>query len=175
MVFICHLSQLGELLLCEHDPVYTFGLRQSLHQTEAAKLRLLGCETHQVWPHSYPFTSSAVLCVGEEGWSDHLPWPRTTGVLSCTQHQETQGTITPSRSTVQGLHTPSLPVPNFVPVLQRGVREYVRSLEQAVIATLMEFGVEGFTTCNTGVWVAHPVKGESKICSLGEAEGKVSK
>jgi hypothetical protein len=38
----------GELLACEHDPVYTFGLRQSSQQAEAAKLRLLGCEVHQV-------------------------------------------------------------------------------------------------------------------------------
>lgn len=40
--------QVGEVLVCEHDPVFTFGLRQSQDEVEAAKLRLLGCEVHQV-------------------------------------------------------------------------------------------------------------------------------
>ena len=40
---------MGELVLCEHDPVYTFGLRQQHdYSTEAAKLRVLGCEVCKV-------------------------------------------------------------------------------------------------------------------------------
>ena len=42
------------------------------------------------------------------------------------------------------------------------------NLETAVVKTLSEFGVRGFTTKNTGVWVDHPTKGESKICAIGE-------
>lgn len=36
-----------------------------------------------------------------------------------------------------------------------------------MIATVAMFGVEGFTTEDTGVWAHHPVKGPSKLCSLG--------
>ena len=50
---------------------------------------------------------------------------------------------------------------------QVGVRDYVKSLERAVIGTLEGVGVKGFTTANTGVWVDHPLRGESKICSIG--------
>ena len=54
------------------------------------------------------------------------------------------------------------------PPPQVGVREYVKGLENAVIGALEEVGVEGFTTENTGVWVQHPSKGESKIGSIGQ-------
>ena len=54
--------------------------------------------------------------------------------------------------------------------MQIGVKDYVKSLERAVISSLRQFGVEGFTTEHTGVWTAHLEKGESKICSIGELE-----
>jgi len=52
--------------------------------------------------------------------------------------------------------------------VQIGVRDYVRFLEAAVMDTLSSsFSIPSFTTCNTGVWVNHPDKGESKICAIG--------
>ena len=36
-----------------------------------------------------------------------------------------------------------------------------------MISTVALFGVEGFTTEDTGVWTHHPLKGPSKLCSLG--------
>ena len=46
----------------------------------------------------------------------------------------------------------------------------MRCLENSVIATLAEFGIEGFTTENVGVWVRDGTgKGEErKICAIGE-------
>lgn len=40
--------QAGEVVVCEHNPVFTFGLRQNDYQTQADELRLLGCEVHKV-------------------------------------------------------------------------------------------------------------------------------
>ena len=37
----------GEFLFCEHDPVYTFGLREDYH-TRAAQLENLGCDLVKV-------------------------------------------------------------------------------------------------------------------------------
>lgn len=41
-------TQVGEVLLCEHDPTFTFGLRETDFQMRAAELRGLGCETQKV-------------------------------------------------------------------------------------------------------------------------------
>ena len=47
------------------------------------------------------------------------------------------------------------------------IRAYVAALERAVIATLAEFGIEGFTReGRVGVWAATPA-GEAKIGALG--------
>lgn len=57
-----------------------------------------------------------------------------------------------------------LPLPSSLSHLnQLGVREYVCSLERAVIATCSDFGVPAHTTEHTGVWV-----GDQKISALGE-------
>ena len=56
---------------------------------------------------------------------------------------------------------------NLVLCLQVGVKEYVRCLEVAVMETFSSLSIPSFTTCNTGVWVNHPLKGESKICAIG--------
>lgn len=49
----------------------------------------------------------------------------------------------------------------------RDVRHYVQQLEAWIIATLAEFGVEGFTRDGRiGVWVNTPT-GEAKIAALG--------
>ena len=43
----------GELLVCEHEPVFTFGLRQAAHyHQQAAALKSLGngVEVHKVSP-----------------------------------------------------------------------------------------------------------------------------
>ena len=37
-----------------------------------------------------------------------------------------------------------------------------------MIATLAQFGVEGFTTENVGVWVRDGKGEESKVCAIGE-------
>ena len=40
--------QVGELILCEHYPVYTFGLRESDYESRGERLRQLGCEVAKV-------------------------------------------------------------------------------------------------------------------------------
>ncbi len=43
------LQEAGEILLCEHDPVYTFGLRDTNEYAEKAeRLRKLGAEAFKV-------------------------------------------------------------------------------------------------------------------------------
>ena len=53
--------------------------------------------------------------------------------------------------------------------MQVGVRAYVRCLENSVIAMLAEFGVEGFTTENVGVWVRDRKGEERKVCAIGKS------
>ena len=43
------------------------------------------------------------------------------------------------------------------------MREYVCSLETAMVQTCSELGVKAHTTDNIGVWV-----GDEKLCSLGK-------
>ncbi len=101
-VYECSFLQVGELVVCEHDPVFTFGLRQADYQAEAARLRLLGCEVHKViWVGVLTTTCAQrasclrlSLCTpptGEERWADYLPRPRAVGVLSCPEFEATQG------------------------------------------------------------------------------------
>lgn len=48
------------------------------------------------------------------------------------------------------------------------IRAFVKQLEQWIILTLAEFGVEGFTRDGRiGVWVHTPTGGEAKIAALG--------
>lgn len=89
------LPQVGELLVCEHDPVFTFGLRQADYETEAAKLRLLGCKVHKVSSPSLTIYRHRYPNAGAERGSDYLPWPRAAGVLPCTEPEEAQGTYFP--------------------------------------------------------------------------------
>jgi lipoyl(octanoyl) transferase len=50
----------------------------------------------------------------------------------------------------------------------KDVRAYVQRLERWIIATLAEFGLEGFTReGRIGVWVQTPSGGEAKIAALG--------
>lgn len=55
----------------------------------------------------------------------------------------------------------------IAPTAQLGVRDYVRRLEGSVITALGQFGVQGFTTENVGVWVRAHDNHEKKICALG--------
>lgn len=49
-----------------------------------------------------------------------------------------------------------------------GLREYIYQMEESVIKTLAEFGIEAFRVDTaTGVWVNHPDGGEKKICAIG--------
>lgn len=49
-----------------------------------------------------------------------------------------------------------------------GVKEYVNLLEEAVIVTLMEFGIKGERVVGaTGVWIGAGSKEERKICAIG--------
>ena len=41
-------TQAGEILFCEHDAVYTFGLRQKEYALEAARLERLGAQVFKV-------------------------------------------------------------------------------------------------------------------------------
>ena len=101
-----------------------------------------------------------MLSLGEKRWFDYFPWPRAAYVLPCSQLEKTTGKLSLSLSLIE------ISLSNVS--LQIGVRDYVKGLEKVVIKTLKEVGVEGFTTANTGVWVNHPLKGESKICSIGQ-------
>ncbi len=48
-----------------------------------------------------------------------------------------------------------------------GLREYIHRLEQAIIQTISEYGIEGFMIDSaTGVWVSTPT-GEKKISAIG--------
>lgn len=48
-----------------------------------------------------------------------------------------------------------------------GLREYIYKMEESVIETLKEFGIEGFRVDTaTGVWVNSP-QGQKKICAIG--------
>ena len=46
----------------------------------------------------------------------------------------------------------------------KGVRWYVKQLEQTLIKTCAAFGITASTTLDTGVWV----KGDRKIAAVGE-------
>lgn len=49
-----------------------------------------------------------------------------------------------------------------------GLREYIYQMEEAIIQTLAEFGIEAFRVDTaTGVWVNSPNGGEKKICAIG--------
>ncbi len=48
------------------------------------------------------------------------------------------------------------------------LRRYIQLLEQWIIATLAQFGVEGFIRDGrVGVWVHDPARGEAKIAAIG--------
>lgn len=42
------MRQAGEVLFCEHDAVYTFGVRQKENVSEAARLEKLGAQVFKV-------------------------------------------------------------------------------------------------------------------------------
>ena len=52
-------------------------------------------------------------------------------------------------------------------LVQIGVRQYVRCLEQSIIATLAHFDSRGYTTDDTGVWVTNCDGNPNKICAIG--------
>jgi lipoyl(octanoyl) transferase len=52
--------------------------------------------------------------------------------------------------------------------LHMGVKEYVHTLEEVIIITLKEFGIESFRLDGaTGVWLDVNTPGERKICAIG--------
>lgn len=112
--------------------------------------------------NSQPSLTTTPCLTGEERWADHIPWSRATCLLSSAQLEEAQGTASYTQQCVRPCDT------TIGTQIQVGVREYVKCLEKSVIGCLGRFGVEGFTTENTGVWVQHPLKGESKIGSIGK-------
>lgn len=61
------------------------------------------------------------------------------------------------------------PILNLSPD-RRDIRRYVRDLQEVIIRTLADFGVEGHRREgkeNIGVWVEHPEAGPAKIASIG--------
>ncbi|MEG1553752.1 MAG: lipoyl(octanoyl) transferase LipB [Rikenellaceae bacterium] len=49
-----------------------------------------------------------------------------------------------------------------------GLREYIYTMEEAIIRTIKEFGIEGFRVDTaTGVWVNSNNGGQKKICAIG--------
>lgn len=108
------------LLLVEHDPVYTIGIRTSGYgPEEEARLKSLGAD----------------FCRTNRG-----------------------GLIT--------FHGPgqlvAYPVINLKD-FGLGMRAYIQNVESTVIETCARFGLQGKTTCDTGVWVSG-----KKIAAVGE-------
>ena len=55
-------SQLaGELLTCEHDPVYTFGLREKNLVIDEENLKTLGAEVFKVYMHVHAYIRSTAV------------------------------------------------------------------------------------------------------------------
>ncbi|HEV8130969.1 MAG TPA: lipoyl(octanoyl) transferase LipB [Acidobacteriota bacterium] len=53
-------------------------------------------------------------------------------------------------------------------LIKKGVHDYFRSLEEATLQTLCDFGITGHRSrLGTGVWANHSQKGLSKIASMG--------
>ena len=50
-----------------------------------------------------------------------------------------------------------------------GVKQYISSLEEAVIQTVTGFGVPAHRSQHTGVWVWDAEGREKKICAIGES------
>lgn len=89
-------SQAGEVLVCQHHPVFTFGLRERAWQEAEQHLRETGAEVFKVnslLSYHPPPPSSAPLAlrVGWARWTGHLPWAWPVGVLPCSQPPSAQG------------------------------------------------------------------------------------
>lgn len=108
------------LVICEHEPVYTIGIRTKEYSVEdESRLKALGAD-----------------------------FVRTDRGGLITFHGPGQLVAYP----VINLKNYSL-----------GLRRYVSYLEEVLIATCEEFGLQGKTTDDTGVWI-----GERKIAAIGE-------
>lgn len=107
------------LLLCEHTPVYTVGIRRVQYPAEEEQ-RLKGLDA------DFFRTNRGGLI------TFHGP-----GQLVC------------------------YPILNLG-CFKKSVRWYVCELEKTVIKTCSKFGIEAFTSPDTGVWV-----GNNKICAIG--------
>ena len=84
------------MVLCEHHPVFTFGLREVDFHAKAAdmKEKLVGCDVYKVnlrltmRPHS--INSSTTV---KKRWPDYFPWPRTAGLLSNPKLEKVKGIV----------------------------------------------------------------------------------
>lgn len=135
------------LLLCQHPPVYTTGIRHKPYPAPLLdQLRMLGAEVYR--------TNRGGL-ITFHGPGQLVCYP----VLNLTSFKKVWNDLSLSflRFSVSG------------PVLMSGlvpqsVRWYVCELEKTIISVCSRFGIEASTSPHTGVWV-----GDNKICAIGTA------
>lgn len=131
------------LLLCQHPPVYTTGIRHKTYPTALLdRLRLLGADVHR--------TSRGGL-ITFHGPGQLVCYP----VLNLSSFKKVRKDLILKLVDVSRcLLTPDL--------VSQSVRWYVSNLEKTIISVCSRFGVDASTSPHTGVWV-----GDSKICAIG--------
>ena len=107
------------------------------------------------------------VCSGTTRRSDNIPWTRPTRVLSCAKSQLIEGMSKLHDSRDVHMTVTWYTLFPILSLIQIGVREYVRCLEQSVISTLSHFNRHGYTTDDTGVWVTDCDGNPNKICAIG--------
>lgn len=131
------------LLLCQHPPVYTTGIRHKPYPTALLdRLRLLGADVHR--------TSRGGL-ITFHGPGQLVCYP----VLNLSSFKKVR---TDSDLKLVGWSR-SLLTPDLV---SQSVRWYVCELEKTVISVCSRLGVDASTSPHTGVWI-----GDKKICAIG--------
>lgn len=132
------------LLLCQHPPVYTTGIRHKPYPASLLDpLRLLGADVHR---------ANRGGLITFHGPGQLVCYP----LLNLGSFKKVvAGVLSWMWFDVSG-H-----VLNFV-LLSQSVRWYVCELEKTIISVCSRLGVEASTSPHTGVWV-----GDKKICAIG--------
>jgi len=166
-------SHEGVLLLVEHvPPVLTLGRRAKAEHilADEATLRREGIEVHETTrggdvTYHGPGQLVAYPIVRLERDAGVSP-ARLAGILPAMIGEVG---LTSSSDQINGAHntgeTPASRCGGVLPVSRRGVHEYVRGLEQAIIDCLATFGLAATRRAGaTGAWI-----GDEKIAAIGVA------
>ena len=131
------------LLLCEHPPVYTTGIRHKPYPAaQLERLRLLGAHVQH--------TNRGGL-ITFHGPGQLVCYP----VLNLSSFKKVRcGFPLVQRKCGQSVLMCDL--------LPQSVRWYVCELEKTIISACRRFGIDASTSPHTGVWV-----GDNKICAIG--------